>query len=137
MPRQGPLALPERCEPTPPEAVDCGMETDRLQEFAAALRPRLTGDLRLDALSKALYATDASLYRERPLGVLIPRHTDDVQAAIEEAARFGVPVLPRGSGSSLAGSAVGAALVIDTTKHLNQITDLSPEARTATVQPGV
>lgn len=113
------------------------METERLADFAAALRPRIKGDLRLDALSKALYATDASLYREMPIGALIPRHTDDVQAALEEAARFGIPVLPRGSGSSLAGSAVGAALVIDTTKHLNQITDLSPEARTATVQPGV
>ena len=112
-------------------------ETERLRDFAAALRPRLVGDLRLDALTKALYATDASLYREVPLGALVPRHTDDVQAAMEEAARFGVPVLPRGSGSSLAGSAVGAALVIDTTRHLNRVTDLSPEARTATVQPGV
>lgn len=113
------------------------MELDRLADFAAALRPRLAGDLRLDDLHRALYATDASLYREQPLGVLLPRHVDDVQAAIEEAARWKIPVLPRGSGSSLAGSAVGAALVIDTTKHLREIVDLNPEARTATVQPGV
>ena len=113
------------------------METDRLADFAAALRPRIAGDLRLDALHRALYATDASLYREPPLGVLLPRHTDDVQAALEEAARWNIPILPRGSGSSLAGSAVGAALVIDTTRHLDQIVHLDPEAKTATVQPGV
>ena len=112
-------------------------EPARLADFAAALRPRLRGDLRLDALSKALYATDASLYRETPLGVLIPRHADDVQAAIEEAARFDLPLLPRGSGSSLAGSAVGGGLVIDTTRHLDAIVAIDPEARTATVQPGV
>ena len=64
------------------------METERLADFAAALRPRLSGDLRLDSLHRALYATDASLYRERQLGVLLPRHADDVQAALEEAARW-------------------------------------------------
>ncbi|HEX8299560.1 MAG TPA: FAD-linked oxidase C-terminal domain-containing protein, partial [Rubricoccaceae bacterium] len=112
-------------------------DADRLADFAAALRPRIGGSLRLDALHRALYATDASLYRETPLGVLVPRHTDDVQAALEEAARFGIPVLPRGSGSSLAGSAVGAALVVDTTKHLAEIIDVNAEARTATVGPGV
>jgi FAD/FMN-containing dehydrogenase/Fe-S oxidoreductase len=113
------------------------IETDRLADFAAALRPRLAGSLRTDALHRALYATDASLYREPPLGVLIPRTVDDVQAALEEAARFGVPVLPRGAGSSLAGSAVGAALVVDTTNHLRAIEAIDAEARTATVQPGV
>ena len=115
------------------------MESDapRLDAFAAAVRPRIAGDLRLDALSKALYATDASLYREPPLGVLVPRHADDVQAALEEAARFGVPLVARGSGSSLAGSAVSAGLVVDTTKHLDAIVRVDAEARTATVQPGV
>ena len=66
------------------------IEPARLEAFAAAVRPRLAGDLRLDALSKALYATDASLYREPPLGVLIPRHADDVQAALEAAGREAV-----------------------------------------------
>ena len=112
-------------------------DAERLGDFAAALRPRLAGSLRLDALHRALYATDASLYREMPLGVLVPAHTDDVQAAMEEAARFGIPLLPRGSGSSLAGSAVGAGLVIDTTKRLAQILEIDAEARTATVGPGV
>ena len=112
-------------------------EAERLDDFAAALRPRLRGELRLDALHRALYATDASLYREPPLGVLLPRHADDVQAALEASRQFGVPVLPRGSGSSLAGSAVGAALVIDTTRHLDAIRHVDADARTATVEPGV
>ncbi|MEP0549089.1 MAG: FAD-linked oxidase C-terminal domain-containing protein [Rhodothermales bacterium] len=108
-----------------------------LADFAAALRPRIAGDLRLDAMSRALYATDASMYQIEPVGVLLPRHVDDIQAAVEEAARFGIPVLPRGSGSSLAGSAVGAALVIDTSLHLDGIGPVDAEARTVTVQPGV
>ncbi len=111
--RDSARSLPSGGETAPKSAVPGGcpavpfpmqIETARLDEFAAALRPRIAGDLRLDALSKALYATDASLYREPPLGVLIPRHTDDVQAALEDGARFGVPIVARGSGSSLAGS---------------------------------
>ena len=113
------------------------IDAARLEDFAAAVRPRIAGSLRLDALSRALYATDASLYREPPLGVLVPKHADDVQAALEEAGRYGVPVVARGSGSSLAGSAVSAGLVVDTTRHLREIVALDPEARTATVQPGL
>ena len=113
------------------------IETARLEEFAAAVRPRVAGDVRLDALSKALYATDASLYREPPLGVLIPKHADDVQAALEAGAEYGVPVVARGSGSSLAGSSVAGGLVVDTTKHLRSVLEVDPENRTATVQPGV
>ncbi len=108
-----------------------------LADFAAALRPRLAGDLRLDRMTRGLYATDASMYQIEPVGVLVPRHRGDVQAAIEEAARFGVPVLPRGSGSSLAGSAVGAALVIDTSRWLDGIGKIDVEAKTVTVGPGV
>ena len=112
-------------------------EAERLHDFAAALRPRLAGDLRLDAMARALYATDASMYQIEPVGVLLPHGADDVQAAVEEAARFGIPVLPRGSGSSLAGSAVGAALVIDTSWGMNEIGTVDPDARTVTVEPGV
>lgn len=108
-----------------------------LADFAAALRPRLAGELRLDPMTRALYATDASMYQIEPVGVLVPRHVEDVHAAVEEAARFGLPVLARGGGSSLAGSAVGAALVIDTSRHLDGILAIDAEARTVTVEPGV
>ncbi|MCH7975081.1 MAG: FAD-binding protein [Bacteroidetes bacterium] len=116
---------------------DMPIETERLEEFEAALRPRVQGDLRTDDLHRALYATDASMYRIPPVGVFLPKSVDDVQAAIEEARRFGIPVLPRGAGSSLAGSAVGAALVIDTTRYLDRIVAVNPEVKTATVEPGV
>lgn len=131
------LPLPARPAPARSSAARPAPDAERLADFAAALRPRLDGDLRFDPLHRALYATDASLYRETPLGVLVPAHTDDVQAAMEEAARFGIPLLPRGSGSSLAGSAVGGGLVIDATKHLAEIESVDHEARTATVGPGV
>ena len=113
------------------------VDLERLEDFAAALRPRLSGALRLDPLHRALYATDASLYRIEPLGVLVPRTPDDIQAALEASALFSVPLLPRGSGTSLAGSAVGAALVVDTSRHLDSIVAIDPEERTATVEPGV
>lgn len=113
------------------------IESERLAEFAASLKPRVSGDLRTDKLHRALYATDASMYRIPPIGVLVPKVADDVQAAIEEARRFNIPILPRGAGTSLAGSAVGAALVIDTTKHLNRVIAVDPEKRIATVEPGV
>ncbi len=113
------------------------VSAELLADFEAALRPRLSGDLRMDAVSRALYATDASLYQISPVGVLIPKHPDDVQAAMEAAARYGVPVLPRGGGSSLAGQAVGAALVIDFTKHLDAIHEIDAEAGRVRVEPGL
>ena len=88
-------------------------------------------------MSRALYATDASMYQIMPLGVLLPRHAGDVQVALEVAADLDVPVLPRGGGSSLAGQGVNEALVLDFTRHMDAILDIDPEAQTATVEPGV
>ena len=112
--------------------------SEKLGDFFAALRPRLAGGrLRTDAMTRALYATDASLYQVEPVGVLVPRHVDEVQAAVEAARRFGVPVLPRGSGTSLAGQTVGAALVIDFSKHLDRTLDFSAEEAWVRVEPGI
>jgi FAD/FMN-containing dehydrogenase/Fe-S oxidoreductase len=107
------------------------------QTLQDALAPRVDGDLRTDDMSRALYATDASMYAMEPIAVLVPKHAGDVQAALEVAAEHNVPVLPRGGGSSLAGQGVNAALVIDFTKHLDGILDIDPEAQTATVEAGV
>ncbi len=106
-------------------------------DFLAELRKHFTGDIRLDPASRILYSTDASIYRIEPLGVVLPRTQDDLQAALELAARYGVPVLPRGSGSSLAGQAIGHALILGLSRYLDKIVELNPEARTATVEPGV
>ncbi len=107
------------------------------RDLDAALRARIHGEVRFDGWSRSLYSTDASLYQIQPVGVVIPRDSDDLHAALEVAAAHGVPLLARGAGSSLAGQAVGAALVLDTSKYLNSILAIDVEARTAVVEPGV
>ena len=112
--------------------------TDHLRTtLAENLRPRLHGTLHIDAMSRALYATDASMYQMEPVAVCIPKTAADVQATLEEAHALNIPVLPRGGGSSLAGQGVNTAVVLDFTRHLDAIVDLDPEAKQATVQPGL
>src|SRR3712207_4499310 len=97
--------------------------------FAAAalqdeLQRRIAGEVRFDAVSRMLYSTDASNYQIDPVGVVIPASREDVLAAIEIAAQHGVPLLPRGGGSSLSGQTVGAALVIDFSKAMARVIDV-------------
>lgn len=101
------------------------------------LQARVAGEVRFDAISRMLYSTDASNYQIEPIGVVIPASNEDVLATIEIASRHGVPLLPRGGGSSLAGQTVGAALVIDFSKVLSRILEIDPEGRTVTVEPGI
>jgi FAD/FMN-containing dehydrogenase/Fe-S oxidoreductase len=84
-----------------------------------------------------LYSTDASIYEIEPLGVVIPRTTEDVIATVEICGRYGVPILPRGGGTALAGQAVGRAVHIDMSKHLNRVLEVNVEERWARIQPGV
>ena len=109
----------------------------QLFDFVNDLQKRISGDLRTDEMSRILYSTDASIYQVMPHGVLIPKTTDDVQAAVELAAKYHVPILARTAGSSLAGQAVNAALVIDFTRHLDQILEVNVAEQWARVQPGV
>ena len=113
------------------------MPPSTLPDFFNELEKRISGELRTDQYSRILYSTDASLYQVMPYGVLIPKYIEDVQAAVEEAARYKIPILPRTSGSSLAGQAVNEALVIDMTTHLNQILEVNQEEKWVRVQPGV
>ncbi|HEU0116412.1 MAG TPA: FAD-binding oxidoreductase, partial [Thermomicrobiales bacterium] len=103
----------------------------------ADLKARVRGEVRFDRTSRMLYSTDASNYQIEPIGVIVPESIDDVLAAIEIAASHGAPILPRGSGSSLAGQTVGTALVIDCSKRLSRILVLDVEARVVTVEPGI
>ena len=128
------LAIPTRSHLTAAEMRGPVAET---ADLLADLRRTILGEVRFDAYSRMLYSTDASLYQIQPIGVVIPKNADDVQAALEIAARHKVPVLPRGGGSSLAGQAVGAALVIDVSKYMNRIVAVDEEARTVRVQPGM
>ncbi|MCI2417238.1 FAD-binding oxidoreductase [Saccharopolyspora sp. K220] len=106
-------------------------------ELAAELRAALSGPARFDPGTRALYSTDASNYRQVPLGVVFPRSEDDVAAAVAIARKHGVPITGRGAGTSIAGNAVGPGLVVDFARHLNQILEIDPERRLARVQPGV
>ena len=93
--------------------------------------------MRFDSYSRRLFSRDASMYAIEPLGVVFPRDGDEAAAVVSTAAEFGVPVLPRGAGTSLAGQAVGRAVVMDFSRHMNQILAIDGDARSARVQPGV
>ncbi len=101
------------------------------------LEAAVDGEVRFDRVSRALYSTDASVYQIEPLGVVIPRSAEGVAQAVNIAARHGVPITPRGGGTSQAGQAIGAGLVLDTSKHLNRILEIDAGGRWARVQPGV
>ena len=105
--------------------------------LAAALRRHVEGDVLFGRADRGRYATDASIYQVEPVGVVVPRTTADVQAALAIAREHGVPVLARGGGTSQCGQAVNRALVLDCSKHLRQVLHVDPEARTALVQPGI
>ncbi|HEX8906899.1 MAG TPA: FAD-binding oxidoreductase, partial [Longimicrobiaceae bacterium] len=109
----------------------------RAARLERALRERVKGEVRFDAHSRLLYSTDASLYQFLPVGVVVPKDAGDVEAAVRLAAEHGVPVLPRGGGTALAGQTVGAALVMDFTKYMNRVLSIDPDARRAKVQPGL
>ncbi|WP_299049893.1 FAD-binding and (Fe-S)-binding domain-containing protein [uncultured Nocardioides sp.] len=105
-------------------------------DLLAALRRAGVTDVDDSTLTKALYSTDASLYRVVPQAVARPRTTDELLAVAETARTLGVPVTMRGAGTSIAGNAVGPGLVVDTAKHLNRVLSVDPETRSAVVEPG-
>ena len=105
--------------------------------IADELRKRVEGEVRFDKETRLLYSTDASIYQIEPIGVVIPRHAGDVEEVVRFAALEGVPVLPRGGGTSLAGQAVGEAIVLDFSKYMNAVVEVSREESWVRVQPGV
>jgi len=105
--------------------------------LAADLRRHTQGEVLFDAASRGRYSTDASIYQIEPVGVLVPRAEEDVATALEIAATHKVPVLPRGGGTSQGGQTVGAALVLDLSKHLRAVTALDADRGEVEVQPGM
>ncbi len=104
--------------------------------LADDLRRSVRGEVRFDAGSRALYATDASNYRQVPLGVVVPLDEEDLTAAVAACRRHGAPVVHRGAGTSLAGQCCNVAVVMDVSRHLKGVLALDPERRTARVRPG-
>src|SRR5690625_63645 len=105
--------------------------------LARRLRAEMEGEVLFDAFSRGRYATDASIYQIQPLGVVVPRHQADVEKALLIAREEGVPVLPRGGGTSQCGQTVGEALVLDLSKHLREVVSVDVERRRAVEQPGI
>ncbi|MFE1324224.1 FAD-binding and (Fe-S)-binding domain-containing protein [Streptomyces sp. NPDC058741] len=108
-----------------------------LPALEAELRRVVRGEVGFGTTSRALVTMDASNYRRVPLGVVAPRDADDVSAVLEVCRERGVPVVPRGGGTSIAGQATGTGVVLDFTRHMNRLVSLDPGARTAAVQPGL
>ena len=117
---------------------------DRIQDLnidaaalAEALKRAVRGEVRFDDGSRALYATDASNYRQVPIGVVLPRDADDVIATVALAREFGAPILGRGAGTSLAGQCCNVAVVIDMSKYMHRVAEMNPHGKFARVEPGI
>lgn len=111
------------------------LSSDFVNELLA--HTQFSGEIRHDLTTRILYSTDASIYQIEPLGVAIPRSTEDLITLVKMANKYEVPILARGSGSSLAGQAIGRALIIDCSRYLNKITEVNIEEQTATIEPGL
>jgi len=107
------------------------------RELEARLKGVIRGDVLFDLSSRALYAADASNYRQLPVGVILPRDEADVEAAMEACRATGAAVLPRGAGTSLAGNCANVAVVFDFSRYMNRLTSVDPNAKLATVQSGI
>jgi FAD/FMN-containing dehydrogenase/Fe-S oxidoreductase len=112
------------------------VDPGHLAAFTARLRRTITGEVRDDRESRALYSSDASNYRVLPAVVAAPRSVDELAATVALAAEAGVPLTMRGAGTSIAGNAIGTGLVVDARRHLGGILELDPAAMTTTVLPG-
>ncbi|HJQ39491.1 MAG TPA: FAD-linked oxidase C-terminal domain-containing protein [Thermoanaerobaculia bacterium] len=117
---------------------------DRIQNLqldaaalADALKRAVRGEVRFDDGSRALYATDASNYRQLPIGVVLPRDANDVVATVALARQFGAPILGRGAGTSLAGQCCNVAIVVDMSKYMHRVAEMNPRETFARVEPGI
>ena len=105
--------------------------------LARRLQDAIEGEVLFDTFDRGRYSTDASIYQVEPIGVVIPHTEEDLSKIIAVAADEGIPILPRGAGTSQSGQTVGLALVVDVSKHLNKIVKLDVDSRTVTVEPGI
>ncbi|MGE0138459.1 MAG: FAD-binding oxidoreductase, partial [Ilumatobacteraceae bacterium] len=120
---------PRRVAPSPQQIDVAALEHD--------LRVAVDGEVRFDAGSRGAYSTDASNYREVPIGVVVPRTIDAAVEAVAVCGRHGAPLLSRGGGTSLAGQCTNTAVVLDWSKYCNRLTSVDADARTCVVEPGI
>ncbi len=101
------------------------------------LRATVRGDVQFDDVSRALYATDASIYQIEPVGVVLPRDENDIAAVVRVSRKHHVPIVPRGGGTSLAGQAIGSAIILDCSKYMNRLLEVNADEGWAWVEPGM
>ena len=101
------------------------------------LRAAVRGEVGWTQIDRMLYSTDASSYQVVPLGVVKPKDKDDVSASVRVANQYGVPVVPRGGGSSLSGQTIGAGIVIDHSRYMNDVIEFNADAKWVRVQSGM
>ena len=124
--------MPSATTPPPPPIAQ-----NLAEELAERLAERTTAEVRFDNAARALYASDLSHYRQVPIGVVIPKTVEDVIATVATCREYGVPLLGRGAGTSLAGQTCNVAVVIDFSKYLNRLLELNPKQRYAWIEPGL
>src|SRR5689334_22557089 len=125
-------------QPLPPTSHGKPVDTfQRAAELERALKAAVRGDVRFDRGTRALYASDASNYRQYPIGIVAPRDAEDVIAAVRVCREHDAPILPRGAGTSLAGQSCNVAVVIDFTRYMHRLLELNPDQRFARVEPGI
>ena len=121
---------------TAPSPTDAAASADT-RDLVHELRQSVAGEVRFDKMSRMLYSTDASIYQIEPVGVVLPKNSDDVIAVMETARRHNIPVLPRGGGTSLAGQTVANAIVMDFSRHMRDVLEVNPEEGWVRAQPGI
>jgi FAD/FMN-containing dehydrogenase len=108
-----------------------------LPEVIAKLHSSITGEIKTDPVTRVLYSTDASIQKIEPLGVVFPHHIDELIPIVEICNQYHIPVIARGSGSGLAGQAIGAGLIVDCSRYTDHLVRVNIEEQTATVEPGL
>ncbi len=113
------------------------MDDQRTATLTELLNSGIEGEVRTDRSSRLMYATDASIYREEPLAIVIPRNADDIKKLLAFAAKHRIGIIPRAAGTSLAGQVVGSGIVADLSRHFGKILEINTEERWVRLEPGV
>ncbi len=106
-------------------------------EFVAELQKAIDGEIKIDPITRTLFSTDASIHKIEPLGVVFPRSTDELAPIVKLCCQYQIPVIPRGSGSGLAGQAIGKGLIVDCSRYIDHLVSIDADEQTAIVEPGL
>ena len=107
------------------------------QEFVAELKKAIDGEIKTDPITRALFSTDASIHKIEPLGVVFPRCADELIPIVKLSNQYHIPIIPRGSGSGLAGQAIGRGLIVDCSRYINHLIRINKEEKSVVVEPGL